>query len=197
MHLRIDSLVRMSATRAIILGAVLLAILAAGSKADRASAATILVPNHSFEATGPFGTFTSTTSIAFAQQSAASNWLVWNNTYGTTTTDILNTTLYGGGYKMLHVTTEGHNNGLSQQWSTPITGACAARFAVWVFVVRGQVGVGLGRDGNTVTTAFTTTTGRWELLQGGGTIGPVAQLIIYAAANGMTDFYVDTMSVTC
>jgi hypothetical protein len=65
-----------------------------------------------------------------------------------------------------------------------------------VFLVRGRVMAGVGNGGNTHGTAFSTTIGHWELLQGVNGVSPANEIIVYSASQGFTDFYIDLATVT-
>lgn len=127
--------------------------------------------------------------------SAADPWTVWNNNPGVTTTDILPSTRPGGGTHMLHVCTTGPLNGIVQQFmpSTPHTMS-----SVWVFVLRGQVGMGTGDAGNTHPhDARSQHQGTWEQLPPSANgVSPANEFIVYAISPEGACYYVDGATVS-
>ncbi len=164
--------------------------------AHRVGAGDLLL-NGSFELP-PGGPSTSFTGL-FEGPAAATDWAVFNNTAGNTSTSLLPTTLAGGGLQMIEVTTSGVDNGLEEVFLPPNTGPAEAMASVWVYVNAGQVGLGIGNGGDASLTAFSSTTGQWQLLQtvNLGTQTPANEFIVYASqvpASGPADFYVDLAS---
>ncbi len=157
------------------------------------SRASLLV-NGSVESAGPNGSSTTFTGLS-AGPCAASGWSTFHNTQSTTRTDLRTTTLPTApvGSNMMYVSTGGLNNGIEQVFLPFNTGPASATFSVWVYVVRGQVGAGVGNGGNTSLTSFSTTTGQWELLTGQNALSqsPANLFIVYASTAGGADFYVD------
>jgi len=153
-----------------------------------------LLSNGSFENAGPSGAATTYTGL-FAGPSAADQWEVFNNTDGTTRTSLEPSTLPGGGGMMIHVLTTGTNNGLDQVFLPFNTGPNNAPFDVWLFVVSGQVGVGVGNGGNTGMSAFNTTFHQWEHITGAAANSPGNNMIIYSSGGG-AEWYADVASVT-
>jgi predicted methyltransferase len=66
---------------------------------------------------------------------------------------------------MLHVCTTGPLCGIVQTFGATGTGPASVASAVWVFVVRGVVGMGVGDGGNTGLDVRSSTQGQWEQLQ--------------------------------
>jgi hypothetical protein len=135
---------------------------------------------------------------AIPGNSAAANWTVWNNSDATTTTDLLSSTLSEGQH-MLHVCTTGPLCGLVQTFGATGTGPAKVTSAVWVFVVRGVVGMGVGDGGNTRLDVLSTTPGEWEQLQATNGVQPANEFIVYAADGNAAPegacFYVDAAEV--
>lgn len=165
------------------------------------SAGVNLLQNASFETVGPNGNTVSYTG-QFAGPSAADQWEVFHNTSGTTRTRIVPTTLPAApsGSSMIQVLTTGLNNGLGQVFIPGGfgNGPASGEFAVWVYVVRGTVGIGIGNGGNTSLTAFSTIHEQWQLVTGvnAPTQSPVNTIAIYASSVDGAEFYVDEAVVT-
>ncbi len=176
-------------TRALTLLALLFATPAAADELNTDLA------NSSFEVVGPIGAQTSFTGAGGGGHSAADSWTVFNNTAGTTTTELTGSTLPKAGARMIHVTTDGARNGLVQVFGPYNTGSPSVLAQVRVFVVSGQVGAGTGNGGNTGLDTLSTTTGQWELLQAPNHFSPANEFIVYSA-NGPAEFYVELASVS-
>ena len=157
-----------------------IAMLAAVATAASADANLILNPSFELER-APGGVFTLMgTGPGF---SAAENWTVFNNIDGTTTTtELVTSTLPGGGSRMIHVTTTASRDGLVNVFLPFNTGPASVLSSAWVFVNGGEVALGTGNGGNTGFDVFTTTTGQWELLQATNGVSPANELIIYASS---------------
>lgn len=129
--------------------------------------------------------------------SAAAEWTTWNNTAGTTRTDLQPSTLpqgYQG--QMLHVDTNGTGCGIVQ---TPFRDDIApARViaSIWVNVVRGSIGLGTGTGGATGVDARVDATNVWTLVQVGNGRSPANEFVVYADADGGAEFYVDHAWIT-
>ena len=130
-----------------------------------------------------------------AGPSAGSNWTTYNNSEGITTTDILPSTRPGGGKQMIHVCTTGTNNGLVQAFLPLNSGPEHTRSSVWVFVLRGKVGIGTGNGGNTGIDAQSTATGRWEELKAANGGKPVNEFIVYSLLPDGACYYIDDATV--
>lgn len=169
---------------------------AAGAVTLLASVATgqNLLANGSFEVEGLLGPKVISTGIRGLGLSAAANWGVFHNTNGTTLTELVPSTIPGGGQYMLHVVTDGHANGLGQIFG-PFNGgwACVVE-QVSVYVVSGTVIIGAGNGGNTGPNAFSEETERLQVMTGHNAVCPANAFIIYSWLGG-AQFYVDLASV--
>jgi hypothetical protein len=154
-----------------------------------------LLVNGSFETVGPVGPQTTMTGVAGLGHSAALGFGVFNNIFGTTTTELVPSTLPGGGAMMLHITTDNPINGIGQSFGVQGAGPACVISSVNVFVVSGSIFIGAGNGGQTSHNAFSATTGQWELLRAENVECPVNNFIIYAASEGGADFFVDLASV--
>lgn len=161
-----------------------------------------LVPNPGFEtpATGVTpGTPVSYTDFCEGGTSAAADWLVWVNTCPSDiSTTLLPSTAPNGGSYMLHVVTNGAENGI---YFCCFANHAATRSSVWVYVNSGCVGMGTG-DGATTspTDEITCVTGQWiEFYKVPNGVSPASEFIIYAAPVSVSspgaDFYVDNAKV--
>jgi hypothetical protein len=163
---------------------------------DAASTAN-LVTNPSFETVGPQGPETTCTGVSTeASPSAAAQWLVWNNSNARTSTALVPSTCPNGGSRMIHVLTAGMDNGIYQQWQN---GGARASFSVWVFVVHGAVGAGVGNGGRTSITSVTSETGKWVHLTGENAANqpaPINEICVYSSAAGVNEYYVDLVSAS-
>jgi hypothetical protein len=151
---------------------------------------TNLLQNPGFE--DPAAAPTILTGSGQGGLSAAPHWTTWNNSPATTTTDVLPGTRPRGGKQMLHVCTTGEGNGIVQTFQPPHP---SVRSSVWVFVVRGQVGMGTGHGGNTHVDAKSTHTGAWEQLHAPNGVSPATELIVYASSSGGACYYVEAAAV--
>lgn len=156
-----------------------------------------LLQNEGFEVasgTGP----TTLTGAAVPGDSAAANWTVWNNPEATTTTDLLPSTLSERS-QMLHVCTTGPRCGVVQVFGDRDTGPAKVASSVWVFVVRGAVGMGTGNGGATGLDVLSKTQGQWEQLQAVNGVQPANEFIVYSAGGDSAAegacFYVDAAAV--
>ena len=138
---------------------------------------------------------TSFTGLLFGGSSAAQDWVVWNNTSGTTTTELLPSTAPLGGAEMIHVTTHGIYNGLYQPFLPANTGPSSVIGSAWIYVISGTVGIGTGNDGNTSPDILDSTIGQWEFIQAPNAVTPANEFIIYSADNSGANFYADNASV--
>jgi len=109
-----------------------------------------LLPNPGFEtpATGVTpGTTVTYTNYCLGGDSAAADWLIWINTCGTDiSTTLLPSTAPKGGSYMIHVVTNGVNNGI---YYCCFTSQPKTTSSVWVYVNSGCVGMGTGDYANT------------------------------------------------
>ena len=124
---------------------------------------------------------------------AAAGWETFNNTLGTTTTELLPSAVPGN--FIFHVTTNGQGNGLANAFMPSGTGPMQGVSLVWIFVVRGEVGIGTGNGGATGFNAFSQTTGAWEILAGIHEGSSVNEFIAYASSVGGAEFYLHNPNV--
>ena len=97
---------------------------------------------------------------------------------------------------MIHVCTTGENNGLVQVFLPQNSGPQHARSSVWVFVIRGQVGMGTGNGGSTSDhDAVSAHVGQWEELQAPNGVHPANEFIVYATSPRGACFYIDDATV--
>lgn len=69
------------------------------------------------------------------------------------------------GPRMLHIRTGGNEGGVVQNFSSLHKGQGKIIGAVWVFVKRGNVQLGIHADGAPTASVMSTKVGQWELLQ--------------------------------
>lgn len=156
-----------------------------------------LLANPSFQNVGPNGSSTTVTTAVpgGAGNSAAANWTLFTSTPGTIRTNLMPSSR-GDGSNMIHVyNLTGPRNGLVQVFGAFNSGPTHVIGGAWVYVVKGQVGIGVGNGGNTSLTAFTTQTGVWQYLRTGNSAIPANEMAIYGTAAGVNEFYVDAASV--
>ncbi len=154
-----------------------------------------LLQNAGFESVGPLGPVVEVTGYSGLGWSAAAGWGIFHNTEGTTLTELVPTTLSGGGDLMLYVETDGWANGLGQTFIPGGGGPACVEVRAWVYVVSGQVYIGAGNGGNTGPNVWSQTTGQWELLVAENIVCPANQFIIYSGDVNGAEFYVDNVSV--
>jgi hypothetical protein len=106
----------------------------------------------------------------------------------------MNTDRPGATGKMLFVSTQNNASGVLQQFLAKDTGPRRVAFAVWVKVQKGRVQMGVGNEGANRMSAWSRTTGQWELIRGCNIIHPANQLFIASASEG-AEFYVDFAEV--
>jgi hypothetical protein len=91
---------------------------------------------------------------------------VWHNNSGVSTTQLGNTSNLlpsvapTGATTGMLVTSTAADNGLVQTFAT----LPSASFDAWVYVLQGQVSIGIGNGGSTTGTAFSSSTGTWQHL---------------------------------
>ena len=160
------------------------------------SANANLLTNSDFAIVGPSGPSTVNSGALNVGWSAAQDWFVWNNTAGTSTTrlvDISNVMPPGvpsGATTAIHMTADGPQNGLVQLFGGNPNNA---EFDAWVFVVSGQVGLGLGNGGSTNTTVVSSTLGQWEHLFTLNNTSPANEATIYSTVP--TEYFVTSANV--
>jgi hypothetical protein len=168
------------------LAALLLA--AGGARAD------LIVTNPSFETPDPNHPTTTLTGVDHWGYSAAAGWTTWNNTPATTFTELLPSTLPGGGERMIHVRTTGAGNGIVQVLAPHNTGPDSVVTSAHVFAVSGRVSLGTGNGGDTSPNVVSTGTGAWQVLRAPNGTSPANEVVVYSYG-GPANFYVDLVSV--
>jgi hypothetical protein len=145
---------------------------------------------------GAPGTGPTTLTQPGAGDSAAPGWTTFNVVDGvTTTTELVPSTLPDHS-QMLHVTTTAPRCGLVQQFLPQRQGPTSAHLEVMVFVLDGQVGIGIGDGGDTSVTTFSTTTGQWETLEADHFVTNAGEVVIFGAAGNGGSYFVGNASVT-
>lgn len=158
-----------------------------------------LLKNGSFNNAGHRGNKTEDKTAAHVSNgakgrySAAEHWTTWTGTYGYMATRLLPSTLVRGN-TMIEVNTGGAGNGLVQVFGKLHTGPPLVEACVWIKVVEGKVGVGIGNGGNTHVSAVIEATGRWERIMITNAVAPANEIIIYTATQGAS-FFVESASV--
>ncbi|RCJ42356.1 hypothetical protein A6770_35100 [Nostoc minutum NIES-26] len=154
-----------------------------------------LLKNSKFEIIEQSGS-TTFSGLGFADSTPAANWRLWLNESGTLTAQVLSSTFPLGGNTMIHVATNGLDNGLVQIFLPQNTGPVRTVAAAWVFVKKGRVGIGTGNNGNTQLDVISSTKKQWEYLEATNGVSPANQFIIYSASEGGAEFYVASASVS-
>ena len=165
-----------------------------------------LIQNPGFEtpATGvPPGRAVSVhNACAGAGNSAAADWVVFVNACGTNiSTELVPSTLPGGGNYMMHVVTNGADNGIAYCCfvSTPKT-----QSSVWVYVNQGCAGMATGPGGGTSQWGdeIVCETGSWIQMKAPSEGSAAIEFIVYSEADCQNcsspstyDFYVDNVDV--
>jgi PEP-CTERM motif len=177
-----------------LLGAAVAAVLSSSP-----AGAVNLLSNPGFDTPSGSGS-TSYTGLNALGTSAAADWLVWNNTLGTTRTEQVASTDPLGGGEALHVLTTGGQNGV-YQFVAPNS---VARVSVDVYLVSGSFELGLGQQGFYLNTAKTSVLNTWVHLTTTYTLGadPTApfpdqygnEIFLYATNGAGAEFYVDNAS---
>lgn len=122
--------------------------------------------------------------------SAASVWEILNER-GNVSTSLVPSSRRAGG-NALHVVTTRERSGIRQRWSRE-NRRPRARTAAMVFVNRGRVCIGTG-SGTLMQNACTTSTGRWERLEGLSESCPARITTVTAASRDGADFIIDEIS---
>lgn len=156
-----------------------------------------LLQNGSFNTENPQGrtsSFSRTQKHVGGGQSGAYYWTTWANTMGSSIeTELMPSSWTGGG--MLRVSTNGVGNGIVQVFAPLHEGPEVATACVWIFIERGEVGVGVGNGGNTHTSMTLAEPGKWERIIVSNAVSPANEIIIYATSKIGADFYVEKASV--
>ncbi len=129
---------------------------------------------------------------------AARSWSFADNGDRTVphTTQLLASTLSGGGERMMYVKAAGSSDGLFQYFlPSADAGVSEATVSASIYVVSGQVRLQAGRAGGVSHSVPTTATGQWQHLQFNTGGNFITGVFVYAAAGG-AEFYVDNVSVT-
>jgi hypothetical protein len=95
---------------------------------------------------------------------------------------------------MIHVATRGASNGLVQVFDLFNRGPSRSFAYAWVYVIRGQVGIGTGNGGNTGFDAVSSVTGQWQRIDAYNGVNPANEFIIYSRVAD-TEFYVSEAGV--
>ena len=144
---------------------------------------------------GPFDRKTSFTGVGGAGNSAADGWTLWMNVAGTLETTLGECSFPPAGSSMIEVHVTSRWGGLVQTFDQQDHGPQHVTAGAWVYVKRGQIGLGTGNGGNTSVDSRSATTGRWEWIEAPNGVAPANELIIYATGDGGADFYVAQASV--
>ena len=144
---------------------------------------------------GPFDRKTSFTGVGGAGNSAADGWTLWMNVAGTLETTLGECSFPPAGSSMIEVHVTSRWGGLVQTFDQQDHGPQHVTAGAWVYVKRGQIGLGTGNGGNTSVDSRSATTGRWEWIEAPNGVAPANELIIYATSDGGADFYVAQASV--
>ena len=159
-----------------------------------AMAGVNLIHNPDFLVPSPLGATTSYTASnpAFlGGGSAADRWTIWGGRVMTARTP----TGEAGGY-MLDVLVTSGGYGLVQAFLPPDHGPSHVHACVWIRLVSGAVGIGVGNGGDTHTTAFLDRPGSWQLLGTDNAVSPANELIVYGAGGGAAEFQVRSAAVS-
>ena len=153
-----------------------------------------LLNNSAFDVAGPEGLFVIKPVPDGNGVTAAQDWSAPGNTPGATITELLSSTLVDGG-AMIHVITDGDRNGLAQVFGDFDTGPATAYACVWVYLVSGSVGIGIGNGGDTNGDDMVLNkTGSWEVLQVSNGHSPVNTIAILSLGGG-AEYYVESARV--
>jgi PEP-CTERM motif len=155
-----------------------------------------LLPNPGFDTPSGSGP-TSATGASALGSSAAADWLVWNNTLGTTVTQQFPSFDPHGGGSMLAVYTDGGENGV--YWF--VADDSVSFVSVDVYLRSGSFELGLGQGGYYLSTAKTWVLDRWvhltaSYVRGTAPGAPLPteignEIFLYATNGAGADFFVD------
>lgn len=160
-----------------------------------------LLSNGTFNQVGPWGPMVVNPPGSGNGATAALDWLALKNTDGTTITELLGSRRVPGG-KVMRVQVDGERNGLQQLFGPFDSGPTTAYACVWIYLVSGSVGIGVGNGGATNgNDVQLNKKGSWEALEVSNAASP-ANSIVIASVGGPADFYVesarvDTTRVNC
>ncbi len=176
---RLTALAR-EVSRSLVIGSALISVCSVASSQN-------IISNPGFEIInferGPSTTFT---GINDGLGSSANDWRVWNNTFGTTTTELIPSTdsITPGGTYMMHINTDGASNGIFQN-----PGPVSPSFGyIDVFVLRGVVQLTLDGFGQTLS-SLSSKTNQWERL--GVDLPHGSSIMRLYSSGGGANFYVD------
>ena len=177
-----------------------LALTLAGPATSPALAANLL-SNGNFDVVGPLGPIVDSQVPGGSGYSAAQDWLSLGNGVGYVKTELMPSTRVPGG-RMIRVQTSGTINGLQQIFGEFNTGPRKAYACVWIRLVVGSVGIGLGNGGGTNgNDVVLDKKDTWEVLQVSNAVAPVNSIVIGALTGGAEFYvesaYVDTKRVNC
>ena len=97
--------------------------------------------------------------------------------------------------KVIRVQVDGERNGLQQLFGPFDTGPNTAYACVWVYLVSGSVGIGVGNGGATNgNDVQLNKKGSWEALEVSNAVSP-ANSIVIMSVGGPADFYVESARV--
>lgn len=173
---------------------------AAALCASPAQAANLL-SNGNFDIVGPSGAVVDNPVPGGSGASAAQDWLSLGNGVGYVRTELMPSTRVPGG-RMIRVQTLGVINGLQQIFGAFNTGPRKAYACVWIRLIEGSVGIGLGNGGGTNgNDVVLNKKDTWEVLQVSNAFSPVNSIVIGALTGGAEFYvesaYVDTKRVNC
>jgi hypothetical protein len=177
-----------------------LLLCAAALCASPAQAANLL-SNGNFDVVGPSGPVVDNPVPGGSGVSAAQDWLSLGNGVGYVRTELMPSTRVPGG-RMIRVQTAGSINGLQQIFGEFNTGPRKAYACVWIRLIEGSVGIGLGNGGGTNGhDVVLNKKDTWEVLQVSNAVAPVNSIVIGALTGGAEFYvesaYVDTKRVHC
>ena len=177
-----------------------LALTLAGLASSPALAANLL-SNGNFDVVGPLGPIVDSQVPGGSGYSAAQDWLALGNGVGYVKTELMPSTRVPGG-RMIRVQTSGTINGLQQIFGEFNTGPRKAYACVWIRLIVGSVGIGLGNGGGTNgNDVVLNKKDTWEVLQVSNAVAPVNSIVIGALTGGAEFYvesaYVDTKRVNC
>jgi hypothetical protein len=159
-------------------------------------APVVFTQNSNFSFVGPTGIATNHVGPmpAGGTPSGAQDWRAHNSNAGA----VINTNLMGStgpdGGRMLQVRTLGNEGGVFQKFNP--AGEKKVLVTAWVYVMKGQVQLGLGKDGFTSQAVMSTKINQWEklsIVSDGNTENNWVWVYNQAPAGG--DFYIDFVEV--
>lgn len=176
-------------------------VLAASAMAAAPAGAANLLLNGNFDIVGPAGPVVDNPVPGGTGASAAQDWLSLGNGTGYVKTELMPSTRVPGG-QMIRVQTAGSINGLQQIFGAFNTGPRVAYACVWIRLITGSVGIGLGNGGGTNgNDVVLNKKNTWEVLQVSNAVSPVNSIVIGALTGGAEFYvesaYVDTKRVNC